>query len=226
MKYIRDHDRMHVLFLPQWYPNQINPDEGSYIRKYSLAAAEYTNISVLHVYPENKEQHVKYRLDISKGDGIFTVNVYIKKVNTRFHLLANHLKKHRYKKAHQIGLNKIKEYYRDPDLIHVHGLSKLNSLIWIHRILKNTPYIISVHSLSYLSILQKNKAKHKRKIYRHILKNSKEVLVHGKELQTAMLRSQLTKHVIDISKFEESQTVLGEKLFEIYSRSIKTHTLD
>jgi glycosyltransferase involved in cell wall biosynthesis len=73
---IPDKKRLKVLFLPIWYPSEINPVGGIFIKEHAKAASTYNDIIVLYVYPDSYPQrrHL-HRASEDIEDGIKTIRV-------------------------------------------------------------------------------------------------------------------------------------------------------
>jgi len=68
--------RLKVLFLPAWYPSEINPIAGIFIKEHAKAASLYNNIVVLYAYLDPSPQpKVLYRVSEDVEDGIRTIRV-------------------------------------------------------------------------------------------------------------------------------------------------------
>ena len=76
MSRVSKHNRLKVLFLPAWYPSEIHPIAGIFIKEHAKAASVYNDIVVLYAYPDPYPQRrhlCRAFQDIE--DGIRTIRV-------------------------------------------------------------------------------------------------------------------------------------------------------
>jgi len=68
--------RLKVLFLPAWYPSEVNPVAGIFVKEHARAASLYNDIVVLYAYPDPSPKPWKlYRNSEDVEDGIRTIRV-------------------------------------------------------------------------------------------------------------------------------------------------------
>ena len=69
-------NRLKVLFLPAWYPSEINPVAGIFIREHAKAASLHNDVVVLYAYPDPSPQrrHLPAVSEVTE-DGIRTIRV-------------------------------------------------------------------------------------------------------------------------------------------------------
>jgi glycosyltransferase involved in cell wall biosynthesis len=73
---MQDERRLKVLFLPAWYPSEINAIAGISIKEFAEAASAYNDIVVLYVYPDPYPQRRHLcRASEDIEDGIRTIRV-------------------------------------------------------------------------------------------------------------------------------------------------------
>lgn len=87
--------RLKVLFLPAWYPSEVNPVAGIFVREHAKAASLYNDIVVLYAYagllPQLKGL---YRVSDELEDGIRTIRVRCHGISAYVNkLIPNRLRK-------------------------------------------------------------------------------------------------------------------------------------
>lgn len=68
--------RLRVLFLPAWYPSEVSPLSGVFIREHAKAASLYNDVVVMHAY-HSLDCRIKGLYDVSDAleDGIRTIRI-------------------------------------------------------------------------------------------------------------------------------------------------------
>ena len=54
MKEQSEKNRIHVLYLPRWYPNRYDPMPGLFIERHGLSVLKHCDISVLYVHADDQ----------------------------------------------------------------------------------------------------------------------------------------------------------------------------
>jgi glycosyltransferase involved in cell wall biosynthesis len=140
---------MNILFLSSWYPNRVKPTLGNFVQKHAEAAALYDNVSALYVCSDAACK-TAYELEEATINGVYTVNVYYKKVGHTIPLLSQFQKARRYLRAHSIGLERIREKMPQIDLVH-HNILYPAGIVALRLKKKyNIPYIITENWTGYL----------------------------------------------------------------------------
>lgn len=69
-------NRLKVLFLPAWYPSEVNPVAGVFVREHARAASTYSDVVVLYAYPDPspERRHLPSVSEVSE-EGIRTIRV-------------------------------------------------------------------------------------------------------------------------------------------------------
>lgn len=209
-------ERMHVLYLPRWYPNNYDPMPGLFIQRHGMAASAFTNISVLYVHPDNNLENIKYKLEITEENGLFRVAVYIKKAKSRIKLISKIIDFIRYIKAHQLGLDQIKKYRGEPDLVHVHVMTRLAALAYLYKFFTGTPYLITEHWTRYLASRNEFNGFLRKRLSRWIAKKAKAILPVSEDLKKAML-----SHKLSNNNYIVVPNVVDTELFTIADKKDK-----
>ena len=48
-----DEKRLKILFLPAWYPSEVNPIQGIFVEGHAKAASLYNEVVVLHAFGDS-----------------------------------------------------------------------------------------------------------------------------------------------------------------------------
>jgi glycosyltransferase involved in cell wall biosynthesis len=71
-----DEKRLKILFLPAWYPSEVNPVYGTFVKEHAKAASLHNDIVVLYAYPDPYPQRRRLcRVSEDIEDGVRTVRV-------------------------------------------------------------------------------------------------------------------------------------------------------
>lgn len=135
-----DNDRKHIIFLARWYPHRYDPMLGLFVQRHAEAAALYNDVSVIYVHPDD---NLTQKFDIvtdSSINHVSTIRVYYKKSKSKIISLF------RFFKANKLALKRLPQ----PDIIHVHILTRLGLIALWQKIIHGTPYIITEHWSRYL----------------------------------------------------------------------------
>ncbi|MFM7078402.1 MAG: glycosyltransferase, partial [Bacteroidota bacterium] len=197
-------DRPHILFISRWYPDRHDPMPGLFVRRHAEAVSRFADVTVLYVTPDATIPEGSRETVISESDGIKEVRVYFGKSNSS---LWN-------------GMQMVKCYLKalkeinNPDLTHIHVLSRTAiPAIWL-KWTKGVPYVITEHWSRYLP---ENVSKGsfrgwlRRWFTRWVVQNAKGVSTVTKNLAKAMqelgLRNPhyvITPNVADTETFKPS----------------------
>lgn len=128
----------HIVFLARWYPHKYDPMFGLFVQRHAEAAALYNKVTVVYVHADTAAK-AKYDIERDMENGVDTIRIYYKKTNRISSAI-------RFWKACQKGL----EMADQPDLIHVHVLTRLGVVAWWEKLRHNTPYMITEHWSRYL----------------------------------------------------------------------------
>lgn len=172
-------ERKHIIFLARWYPHRYDPMFGLFIQRHAEAAALFNDITVVYcqqdneatrqqvesqsrkvaesqsrdvsTIPMNNKQDIvdasmhynkkNFEIIRTSENNVDTIRIYYKKPKNKILSLL------RFYRANMIGLKLCKS---PVDLIHVHILTRLGVIAWIHKLLHKTPYIITEHWSRYL----------------------------------------------------------------------------
>lgn len=132
-------NRLHIVFLARWYPHRYDPMFGLFVQRHAEAAALYNDVSVIYVHADENANE-KFEVERSTENNVDTIRVYYKKPKSKILSLM------RFFKANKLALNQLQQ----PDLIHVHVLTRCGVIALWQKIIHGTPYIITEHWSRYL----------------------------------------------------------------------------
>lgn len=126
----------HILVLPEWYPNETDPQLGVFIEKHVRAIADDFKLTIIYVYG-NPLQNEPYVLN-EETTSFHLIRVSYK--SSRFRL-SNLI---RYRRAFKLALQKTEQ----PDLIHLQVVGK--NAIMRREFFPRIPFVITEHWSGYL----------------------------------------------------------------------------
>jgi glycosyltransferase involved in cell wall biosynthesis len=126
----------HILVLPEWYPNETDPQLGVFIEKHVRTIANDFKITVIYVHG-NPLQKESIKL-IDETTSFRLIRVTYKSSRFRLNNLI------RYRRAFKLALQKIEQ----PDLIHLQVVGK--NAIMRREFFPRVPFVITEHWSGYL----------------------------------------------------------------------------
>lgn len=141
--------KYNILFTSSWYPNRVNPTLGNFVQKHAEAVALNSNVMVLYIYSD--PNLVKgYNVEDNIINGVRTINVYYKRVNSKIPILSSIKKIIRYRTACKKGLELVDKAWSKIDLVHHNILFPAGIIPYYLKVTQNIPYIISENWTGYL----------------------------------------------------------------------------
>ncbi len=201
----------HILFLPRWYPHKFDPMFGLFIKKHAEAVARFNQVSVLYVQgissPESFDKKQIFDLQ-----NVLTQIYYYR--NSRCKILNNI----RFWYYLFIGYKSIKKAKGNPNLIHVHILTRLGLFASLFKMLYNTPFVITEHWSRYLPIPGNYKGWLRKKTGQIIVKKASAILPISKNLAEAM-----QKHGLHNPNYQIVPNVVEDFFFRDIQKKEKKH---
>lgn len=197
---------MNILFLSSWYPNRVMPTLGNFVQKHAEAVALTENVCALFVC---SDANCKEKFEITEQviNGVYTVNVYYKKVEHGIPLLSQLQKANRYFKAHKLGLALIDKKMKQIDVVHHNILYPAGIFaLWLKR-KRNIPYIITENWTGYLPSKNIKLDWLQRFLSKKIAKNAAVITPVSLDLKKAMI-----SHGFE-SRYEIVYNVMDTKFF-------------
>jgi glycosyltransferase involved in cell wall biosynthesis len=181
---------MNILWLPSWYPSVHDPVDGCFIQKQAEAVCQYspqTRVAVLYVL---RAEVNELETHFVEKDNLLEIRLFYpkkaffgggEKVAYAWH----------YWKAHQKGMQILKQFDFKPDLIHLQVVYSAGLYaLWLKKV-KKLPMIISEHWSGYSDTCgDYERMNFLRKLYFKIcFKNAHPIIIIKSEM-----KQQLEKH--------------------------------
>lgn len=180
-------NKLNILFLSSWYPNRVLPTLGNFVQKHAEAVALRANVVALFVCSDTNNKQ-KYEVVESTINGVFTINVYYKKVTHSIPFLSQLQKANRYIKAHLIGLKIVNQKFNRIDLVHHNILYPAGIIAWYLKKFKGIPYIITENWTGYLPSKNTPRSWIERVLSKKIARNANFITPVSKDLRDAMIK--------------------------------------
>ncbi|MEI6899897.1 MAG: glycosyltransferase [Bacteroidota bacterium] len=187
---------MRILFLPRWYPHRYDPMSGLFIQVQAEALTALCDVAVLYLH-EDPDCPNRFEIDRSEENKVLVIRVYYKVPAADASIWTRILKLFRFFRAFYLGMKMLGGF--NPQLMHVHVLTRCGVLAYINSIFSGTPYIITEHWSRYF--LQNNTYKgiFRKFFTRLVVRKSSAVLPVSEKLKDAMLLCRLNNpnyHVV------------------------------
>ncbi len=193
----------HVLYITRWYPTEVDPMLGLFVRNHALAAAKSgINVVVAYASAINDSKHINTGYSVHEQDGLKEIIYYYRKSS----LLAN--------LSLLIAWFKVLKYSivsnGKPALIHAHILTRAGLFAFILSKIYKVPYILTEHWSRYYSHNLSYKGFLRKLITQMVLNNASKVTVVSESLTSAMksrglrFNHEILCNVVDTDKFNIS----------------------
>lgn len=178
--------RPHILFISSWYPNKNHPVHGIFNYYFAQAAALRNKVSVLHISAD-AAQNQDLVMEETTEPGLFTLNVYYKKVSSGLPLIANWLRVRKLKQAHVAGYDQLIKKNGSPDLIHLNVA--IPAGIGVLKIAQqhNIPYVLNENWSGYCAEDGNYKGFFMKFFTRNIVSRAAVIMPTSNFLKEAML---------------------------------------
>lgn len=204
-------DKMHVLYLPRWYPNRYDPMPGLFIERHGISVLPHADVSVLYVHSDDQLKDRKY--DIVKSDeDLYTIRIYFKKSGLGFKPLANLVNAWRFYSSHRKGMKMIRKARGNFDLIHVHVLTRLGIIALWNKLKNGTPYVITEHWTRYLPTTDTYHGFMRKLMTKWVVRKASAVMPVTANLRDAMIDNGLKNdnyvvipNVVDVEMFRPGE---------------------
>lgn len=142
----------YYLWLPAWYPNQLDAFAGDFVQRHACAAALRHKIIVLHIVRDKEGQLTKTTKQEIMQNGLLQermIYYYVPKLP--FELFERLLSYFKFRRIYKNAVNTLISEQGKPRLVHVHVLGRnMEIALWTKKKFK-VPYIISEHWTAYLA---------------------------------------------------------------------------
>lgn len=177
-----------ILVLPGWYPNRTDPTLGNFVQKHAEAANLFCDVSVVYACPDPNLKNSKYEPVIEVINGILTIIVYYKKIDSTTPLLSSIQKFRRFLHASLLGYKKLVEEKGKPDLIHLNILIRAGLIAWYLRLREGLKYVYTENWTGFLpSNPLFNPYTFQHAIYKFIANRSKVLMPVTENLKNALI---------------------------------------
>jgi glycosyltransferase involved in cell wall biosynthesis len=140
--------RLRVLFLPAWYPSEVSPLSGVFIREHARAASLYNDVVVMHAY-HSPDCRIKGLYDVSDAleDGIRTIRIRYRCPSARdYSPISRAL---RLCSTFSYFCRFVRQGWR-PDIIHAHVYSAAVTAVILGRVY-GIPVVVTEHWTNFIT---------------------------------------------------------------------------
>jgi len=159
---------------------------GLFIRHQAEAISSFCDVAVLYVHADEHAAN-RYEIDFADENGIRVVRVYYREPGIP--LLTGFLKMLRFYRAHRLGFKMLRSF--QPDLLHVHVLTREGIVALVNKLQKGTPYVITEHWSRYLPASNTFRGMIRKMITRRVVKSAAAMIAVSETLKKAMLKFNL-----------------------------------
>jgi len=207
MKKKSESERIHVIYLPRWYPNKYDPMPGLFIERHGLSVLKHCDISVLYVHADDQLKDNTYEI-VESDEGLFTIRIYFKKASSGIGVIDSLINLIRFYKSHKKGFGLIRKKQSREDIVHVHVLTRLGVIAWFNKIINKVPYVITEHWTRYLPHEESYTGTLRKWFTENVVKHASAVMPVTANLRDAMISKKLTNdnyliipNVVDTGRF-------------------------
>jgi glycosyltransferase involved in cell wall biosynthesis len=209
-----------ILVLPGWYPNRTNTTLGNFVQKHAEAANLLCEISVVYACPDKNLKGTNFEIVIENVNGILTIIVYYKKVDSSVPIISSIQKLRRYIRANRIGYKKLIEEKGKPNLVHLNILIKAGLFAYYLKLRYGLNYVYSENWTGFLSsnpVFKPFTFQHA--VYAFIANRSKVLMPVTENLKNALIghgikgNYQIVGNVVDTDVFKPTLQADTNKKF-------------
>lgn len=199
-------NKLKVLTLCSWYPNDFNPTLGNFVQKHADTIALQNRAVSLAIFPSTTDTSI--RLVHTTRNGLDELVVYYPKQERGFAFLGKAHNFFSHRKAFKSGYNKVLELMGQPDIVHLNIIYPLGIwALWLKWRLK-IPYVITENSSGFHVDTEHAYPKRILRLSRIILKHASVLMPVSKNLKTSLQK------LSGSDSFEIICNVVDEQLFE------------
>jgi len=203
-------NRLNILFLCSWYPNELKPTLGNFVKKHAEAASRLNDVVCLSIFPSLYDE--KIRLVENRGKSFSEIVVYYPKRQSKYRLwnvFRNYLS---HRKAFKAGYKSVQSIFEKPDVVHLNITYPLGIWALYLKRKKNIPFVVTENSTGLHVGSNHTYPKPVLLLCKIILRRASVLLPVSEDLQRYM------KILSPKSKFAIISNVVDEDLFK-YSGS-------
>ncbi|MBI4282440.1 MAG: glycosyltransferase [Chloroflexi bacterium] len=143
----QERERLKVLFVPAWYPSEVSPVSGVFVREHAKAASLHNDVVVVYTYHDPYARVAGlYQVSEAMEDGIRTIRVKHGSLSARADFAFSRLIRHWSTFSY---LRRFVESEFKPDIIHAHVYSAAVPAVIVGR-LSGVPVIVTEHWTNFI----------------------------------------------------------------------------
>jgi glycosyltransferase involved in cell wall biosynthesis len=203
--------KLKILFLPRWYPHRYDPMPGLFIQQQAEVISSFSNVAVLYLH-EDTECPNKFEIDTSDENGVQVVRVYYRVPAAGSTPVDRVIKFCRFLRANYLGLKMLRGF--QPDLVHVHVLTRQGIIALILKIFSKIPYVITEHWSRYYPENGTYRGLLRKWITGFVVKHASAVIAVSEKLKQVMMTSGLRNssfyvigNPVDMERFTVNEQV-------------------
>jgi glycosyltransferase involved in cell wall biosynthesis len=210
-------DKYTVLFLSSWYPTQLFPFRGDFVKRHAKAVSLFSKVICFHVI---KDENIASRYEIIENE----TNDFIEVI---LHFRSRGWLKLQYLYFYFKGFNYIKKKFGKPDLIHGNVLYPIGIIVFLLSYFYRIPFIFTEHWTGFLNDTYKRFSRTKRLIFNFIAKKAKLIAPVTYDLKRAMIKSgvnanyKVIPNVVETNIFKWKGIKGQEKKFILHVSNIR-----
>ena len=202
-----DSDRLHVLYLPKWYPHRYDPMPGLFIERHGVSVMPHCDISVLYVHADDKQKNPVYEF-VNGKETLNTIRIYYKRASTGIKTLDLMINTCRFIRSHRKGIREIRKRFGKIDIIHVHVLTRHGVIALWEKFRRGIPFVITEHWTRYLPSTNTFNGSFRKYMTRKVARRASAIMPVTANLRDAMIDCVLKNdnyivipNVVDIDMF-------------------------
>jgi glycosyltransferase involved in cell wall biosynthesis len=140
--------QINVLSLPSWYPDNVDPTNGLFLKKHTESVAHHVHMTALYVAADPTLHQQTFKIKKATENGVFTVEVFYRISDLENN--ANRLIRfYRYIQAARYGWHVVRQKIGLPDIVHVHVAHPAGRIALFLKEYFNIPYLVSEQWTGY-----------------------------------------------------------------------------
>lgn len=172
-----------ILFIASWYPSEVSPQAGNFIRNHAQTMADSYNIAVIHAVSRKQEESVV--IVEKKINNVYEVIAYYKKTTGRG--LFSQRKKYKAQlEAYSLAYQKAKEQMGSFALTHLNVTFPAGLFAQYLKKTESIPYLITEHWTAFLDRDPINLKGIQKLLIKQICRHADAICPVSKDLMKAM----------------------------------------
>ncbi len=142
--------KFNILALPKWYPSQLDPQLGIFLKKHILATGLLHRVHVLYVVGDYNLKD-NFRFEHTENENFTETIAYFSAANCRIPPMKRIVNTILYLMAFFLAYFKFVRKKIKPDFIHVHIFGRTSLIAYLFKLFKGIPYIVSEQSSLFIT---------------------------------------------------------------------------